>query len=1109
MQPGTISLSRVRPVCRAIVLSLVWITASFLIAAAPHAAAQTSAQDAAQTTGPAAAAATVVPQQVRYAGKLAARAGDTVEAVFRIYAAQEGGEALWTETQRVGVAEDGSYTVLLGSADLKGLPQTVFAAGEARWLGVSVERAPELDRVLLASVPYAMKSADAEALAGHKATDFVTQDQLAALSAQNAAAAAAFSPLTSGTVTGSGTAGTVPLWTGSLTQGNANIVQVGNNIGINEATPAATLDVGGPTDVRGTLSLPSVNIATTGGGSQSQLLELSSSAWSTTTNSAVPQTFQFLAEPTGNDTATPGGALYLAYQNGTATPTNLLSIASTGQISFAPSQLFPGTITGALGTSPIVTGVSGHNITVQLNTTALETTLDNVFAQTGVTNTFHGNQTVLGSLDVTALLTGEDSVLSGSQSAQSFVATGAIIAKPPAPATATTGVNSPFVELTANSYSSSTSASVPLTYAWEAQPTGNDTASPAANLALLYETGTPGLSPTGLSISPKGVITFSPTQTFPGSVGTITGITTTSPLTGSGTSGSVALGLNTAALETTLNAVYPELATANTFALGASFGGPITASASVSGQIAVTATGTNGAEGLSASSDTNNAGSFGNNTAPYATVYAANSASFSSSVNYYPVAINATASGTSSIGSYGNGTAAGMWGNSSAGMGVWGSSGSVGSVPTLTTTGVVGEGVAPQPGNAGVLGYTAGSQSTSYAYEVARDGIAGVWGDTTGNPASDLEFSAAVMGTTDALDGYGGVFIANSAESDAMFAKNLSSGAGVYGESLGTGVSNNAGTGGTGVNGFTPSPAEGQAGVLGYAYQLSGSYSTVKATGPVGFVAGVWGDAGEVNDGTGTYEAGVVGTGDDITAALFQNNSPSGHPTLSAVSTYAGTTQTLFKSFIATTPDGTCGFGGAGDMTCTGQVKALAATGGGTRRVETYSVQSPENWMEDFGSGNVERGVAVVQIEPAFAETVTADANYHVFITPNGDSKGLYVIRKTATSFEVRESGGGTSSLSFDYRIVAKRRGYEAQRLTDVTERFNAERAQAMPPQRAMAERRVRPGLSSPGMAAPGMAAPARTLAPRHEPARSVTPPVRVGGGRTIAVAHPEPEKRR
>ena len=80
-----------------------------------------------------------------------------------------------------------------------------------------------------------------------------------------------------------------------------------------------------------------------------------------------------------------------------------------------------------------------------------------------------------------------------------------------------------------------------------------------------------------------------------------------------------------------------------------------------------------------------------------------------------------------------------------------------------------------------------------------------------------------------------------------------------------------------------------------------------------------------------------------------------------------------------------------------------------------------------------------MNIDPTFAETVSETADYHVFITPNGDSKGLYVFRKTAASFEVRESGGGTSSLSFDYRIVAKRRGYETQRLNDVTDLFTAE----------------------------------------------------------------------
>jgi hypothetical protein len=103
-------------------------------------------------------------------------------------------------------------------------------------------------------------------------------------------------------------------------------------------------------------------------------------------------------------------------------------------------------------------------------------------------------------------------------------------------------------------------------------------------------------------------------------------------------------------------------------------------------------------------------------------------------------------------------------------------------------------------------------------------------------------------------------------------------------------------------------------------------------------------------------------------------------------------------------------------------------------------MQSPENWMEDFGSATLQNGSATVSIDPAFAETVNASADYHVFLTPNGDSRGLYVVAKTPTGFEVHESGGGKSTLSFDYRIVAKRRGYEAQRLVDVTDRFAADK---------------------------------------------------------------------
>jgi hypothetical protein len=94
-----------------------------------------------------------------------------------------------------------------------------------------------------------------------------------------------------------------------------------------------------------------------------------------------------------------------------------------------------------------------------------------------------------------------------------------------------------------------------------------------------------------------------------------------------------------------------------------------------------------------------------------------------------------------------------------------------------------------------------------------------------------------------------------------------------------------------------------------------------------------------------------------------------------------------------------------------------------------YSQESPENWFEDFGEGTLVNGKAVIQIDPLFGQTVNTTVKYHVFPIPEGDCKGLYVANKTSSSFEIRELQSGNSSISFSYRIVAKRKGYENLRL--------------------------------------------------------------------------------
>jgi len=186
----------------------------------------------------------VIPQQVRFTGTLANRVGETVEAEFRIYGVAEGGEALWTETQKISVGADGSYAVLLGATRTNGLAQKVFGDGQARWLGVSVNGGEELPREMLASVPYAMKAADAETLGGLPVRSFVTQGQLAAAAKDLATMASpAITPLV--TPTGTGTTNYIPLWTSSSALGNSLLYQAGSNVEFGtSAAPAGLLAFG-------------------------------------------------------------------------------------------------------------------------------------------------------------------------------------------------------------------------------------------------------------------------------------------------------------------------------------------------------------------------------------------------------------------------------------------------------------------------------------------------------------------------------------------------------------------------------------------------------------------------------------------------------------------------------------------------------------------------------------------------------------------------------------------------------------------------------------------------------------------------------------------------
>jgi hypothetical protein len=126
---------------------------------------------------PAAASANLaVPPMVNFGGVLTDANGKpltgAVGVTFYLYQDSQGGAPLWMETQNVKVDKAGHYTAALGYTSSQGLPANVFASGEARWLGVQVQGQAEQPRVLLMSVPYALKALDAETIGGKPISAF-------------------------------------------------------------------------------------------------------------------------------------------------------------------------------------------------------------------------------------------------------------------------------------------------------------------------------------------------------------------------------------------------------------------------------------------------------------------------------------------------------------------------------------------------------------------------------------------------------------------------------------------------------------------------------------------------------------------------------------------------------------------------------------------------------------------------------------------------------------------------------------------------------------------------------------------------------------------------
>ena len=370
-----------------------------------------------------------VPNLVNFAGTLKDSGGHPIQSVtgvtFSLYAQEEGGVPLWLETQTVRADGKGNYTVQLGATKAEGLPLALFTSSTARWLGVRINGGEEQPRVLLVSVPYALKAADAQTLGGLPPSAFVlavpptatvAQGNALSLPQSSTAQAVPPPPASSDVTTTGGTVNAIPLFSTATNVQNSLLTQ----------TATTAINVGGK------LNLPASGVATASKGFTSRPLDFVASSFNSSTSAPVTHTFQWQAEQANNNTANASAILTLLYGSGTTAPAETgFRIGPKGIVAFASGQTFPGTgtITGVTAGTGLAGGGTTGAVALSVDSTQVPfLTAVNSFSNTqvafsdagtgffgesnsgnGVFGSSSGNDAVVGSSGTGTGLRGESS----------------------------------------------------------------------------------------------------------------------------------------------------------------------------------------------------------------------------------------------------------------------------------------------------------------------------------------------------------------------------------------------------------------------------------------------------------------------------------------------------------------------------------------------------------------------------------------------------------------------------------------------------------------------------------------------------------------------------
>jgi hypothetical protein len=115
-----------------------------------------------------------------------------------------------------------------------------------------------------------------------------------------------------------------------------------------------------------------------------------------------------------------------------------------------------------------------------------------------------------------------------------------------------------------------------------------------------------------------------------------------------------------------------------------------------------------------------------------------------------------------------------------------------------------------------------------------------------------------------------------------------------------------------------------------------------------------------------------------------------------------------------------------GSLIATGAKSAVVQAGDHGQR-KLYAIEAPDVRFSDEGLAHMRGGLARVELDPIFLETI--EGNYLIHITPYGDAS-LYVAEVGREYFVVR-ARAGDPDVAFAWRLSATRKGYAGVRLEE------------------------------------------------------------------------------